>query len=308
MSYEFSGVRVKGSELGRAYTAQGLCQKKAISYDPARDDSKLRGLAASDRPIPSEVRPRGPEHPDRIGIDLSYAEEQVLWEAGRFRIVAEPDLARSHYSGDYGNLQQDLRRLASFGLIERHKISTDGRGRTLAVVSLTRSGKAYLKNAPSSERDGQQAIFVGIVKPREVTHDSAIYRMYLAEAGKIEAQGGRVRRVVLDYELKQKAYSPLAKAVDLPPLEYAERQQEIAAENNLSVVDGHIVLPDLRIEYETPDGELRHLDLELATRNYRAAHVSAKASAGFKVYADTSSGRLSAVLDDHHLVAELLRI
>ncbi len=67
------------------------------------------------------------------------------------------------------------------------------------------------------------------------------------------------------------------------------------------------MLPDLRIEWETPDGEERHIDLELATRNYRSAHIRAKAAAGFKVYVDSNSGPLSAVLDDHDLVAELLR-
>jgi hypothetical protein len=148
---------------------------------------------------------------------------------------------------------------------------------------------------------------VGIVKPRELRHDSAIYRMYLAETERIEHAGGRIQNVVLDYELKKRVYSPLAKAHDLHPFTYAERQQEIAADNDLPVVDGHIALPDLRIEYETPDGESRHIDLELATRNYRSVHIRTKASAGFKVYADTNSGRLSAVLDSHHLIAELLR-
>jgi len=145
------------------------------------------------------------------------------------------------------------------------------------------------------------------VKPREIVHDAGVYRMYLAEAERIEREGGRIQRVVLDYELKKRAYSPLAKAHDLPPLEYAERQQEIAKENGLQVVDGHLVLPDLRIEYEDAQGAARHLDLELATRNYRAAHIRSKAAAGFKVYADTRSGHLAAVLDDHHLIAELLR-
>src|SRR5437879_1827659 len=77
--------------------------------------------------------------------------------------------------------------------------------------------------------------------------------MYQAERERIEKAGGRIRRVVLDYELKQKAYSPLAKAKALPPLDYARRQEQIARENGLKVVQGHITLPDLRIEYETAE-------------------------------------------------------
>src|SRR5579863_2806125 len=42
MSYEFAGIRINGSELGRAYTASGLQKKKGLNYDPARDDSRLR--------------------------------------------------------------------------------------------------------------------------------------------------------------------------------------------------------------------------------------------------------------------------
>ena len=60
-------------------------------------------------------------------------------------------------------------------------------------------------------RSGQK-LYAGFVKPGEVAHDAAIYRMYQAEAARIEKAGGKIRRVILDYELKQKVYSPLAKA------------------------------------------------------------------------------------------------
>ncbi len=56
------------------------------------------------------------------------------------------------------------------------------------------------------------------------------------------------------------------------------------------------------------DGDERHVDLELATRNYRAAHIQAKSAAGFRVYADTSSHALAAALDNHDVIAELLRM
>jgi hypothetical protein len=51
-----------------------------------------------------------------------------------------------------------------------------------------------------------------------------LYRMFQAEAGRIVREGGRVRRVVLDYEMKQQAYAPLASVRDLEPLAYAERR------------------------------------------------------------------------------------
>jgi len=307
ISYEFAGVRVTGSKLGRAYTATGLQRKKGIGYNPARDDARLRSLAPIERSARSSADPREQGDRDRFRGAISSQEEKVLWEAARFRTVAVSDLARQHYAGDYSRLERDLKHLTKLGLAERHTIPTDGRGRTLSVVTLTKTGKKLLSATDRTNRSSSQAIYTGLVKPRELAHDAAIYRMYLAEAACIDANGGRVHRVVLDYELKQKVYSPLAKAHDLAPLARAERQQEIADENKLPVVDGRIALPDLRIEYETPDGETRHVDLELATRNYRAAHIRTKAAAGFKVYADTNSGPLSRVFDNHNLIVELLR-
>jgi len=213
-----------------------------------------------------------------------------LWAAGRFRAVPVSDLARAHYSGNHAALDRDLRALTKLGLIERHTVSLDNRGSAISVVTLTREGTRLLKK--SAPQDSDQAIYSGLVKPREAAHDATLYRMYLAEAARIEANHGQVRRVILDYELKKRAYSPLAKARELPAFEYAERQREIAEKNGLKVVNGHIALPDLRVEYETRDGEIRHVDLELATRNYRAAHIHSKAKAGFKVYVDNTSGPL----------------
>ena len=310
ISYHYAGVRVRGSELGRAYTALGLRKRKGIDYDPARDDARLRSIASKPREQhPRDERPNShPGSRDKRGRnrpDISLRQEQILWEAGRFRTVAASDLARTHYGGNHAALDRDLHALARLRLIDRQRISVDNQGQTIAVVSLTREGKRLLKKSGSAS---EQAIYAGLVKPREVAHDASLYRMYLAEARRIEANGGRVRRIILDYELKKRAYSPLAKAKqDLPPFEYAERQQEIAKDNDLSVVDGHLILPDLRLEYETPDGEIRHIDLELATRNYRAAHIHSKSKAGFKVYVDSTSKPLSAVLDEHDLIAELLR-
>ncbi len=302
ISYEFAGVRIKGADLGRAYTAQGLQQRKGVRYQAERDLDRLRAVSASTEAHRSPALLSHPR-PERETHDLSAPQKQVLWEAGRFRTVALPDLARAHFHGKLGALNRDLKQLLASGLVERHTVALNGKGKSVSVVALTRRGKRLLKATEPSA----QALYTGLVKPRELEHDAAIYRMYLAEAERIEADGGRVTRVVLDYELKKRSYSPLAKAHDLPALAYAERQQEIARENGLEVVEGRLVLPDLRIAYETRDGEDRSIDLELATRNYRAAHIRAKAAAGFKVYADTRSGRLAAVLDNHNLVAELLR-
>lgn len=115
--------------------------------------------------------------------------------------------------------------------------------------------------------------------------------MYQSEAAQIEAKGGRIRRVVLDYELKKEVNSRLARERGSGALEYTRLQQEIADEQHLPMVDGKIALPDLRIEYETPEGDLDHVDLELATEHYHRGHMDVKARAGFKMYGFVSTSR-----------------
>jgi hypothetical protein len=106
-----------------------------------------------------------------------------------------------------------------------------------------------------------------------------------------------VHRVVLDYELKASIYATLAKARSLPRLAYAKRQREVAQANGLQVVGGRIPLPDLRLEYQTAEGDLTKVDLELATHHYHGAYALEKASVGFKLYADgPSASRLNARL------------
>src|SRR5215475_11582644 len=60
---------------------------------------------------------------------------------------------------------------------------------------------------------------------------------------------------------------------------------EVAERHSLKVVRGKIPVPDIRIEYETRDGEKARLDLELATRHYRLRNLAMKALAGFSIFA-----------------------
>jgi hypothetical protein len=217
---------------------------------------------------------------------ISPAERETLREIGRFRVIPLTDLARHRYLGDASQMRDDLRSLRAQGLLQSRRVWINGKGQQLEVLVLSKRGKEVLANAfPNSA----QSYYSGFVKPGEVAHDSAIYRMYQAEREKIESLGGQVRRVVLDYELKKNVYSPMAKAASLAPREYARRQAEVAAENRLKVIRGKILLPDLRIEYVTRDGISTQVDLELATHHYRGSQMRDKASAGFKMYAPQES-------------------
>src|SRR4029453_1522319 len=58
----------------------------------------------------------------------------------------------------------------------------------------------------------------------------------------------------------------------------------------LPVIDGHLALPDLRIEYETSAGRIEYRDVELETEHYSRGQLAGKARAGFVRYRAGSNG------------------
>jgi hypothetical protein len=272
----------------------------------------------SERDLPLPPRPPGREPLDdaparereavrgrNSTYRISAAERATLYDIGRFRTVAVEDIGLSRYPGRAQQLREDLDSLTAQGLVQRRTAFVGGRQRQLDVLVLTRAGKDLLQRARPA--GSTQAVYAGFVKPSEVAHDAAIYRMYQAEAVRIAKQGGTIRRLVLDYELKKKIYSPLAKAKHLPPAEYAKRQALVAEEHHLKVVRGKIPLPDLRIEFETRDGETSRVDLELATHHYHGSHLQAKADAGFTFYAAAAdAAHLTRVMDEREITAVIL--
>lgn len=270
-----------------------------------RDDlqNETRDAGGRDRHVEVQIR-------DRSYI-LGSKDLETMEEIGKFRTVAARDLSRFHFGGNSTRMRNDLRRLSEQGLV-RARMVRSSHGEKLKVVVLTRAGKGVLEqempDTPSPDTP-RQSFHADLKKPAEIFHDTAIYRMYQAESQKIRSAGGRVRRVVLDYELKAKVYSPLAKARNLSPDRYRNLQDEIARENGLKVVGRKIPLPDLRIEYETRDGERAKVDLELATEDYKRSQIAEKSRAGFRIYFDgSSSGRTSVVWEEHELTAEILSL
>lgn len=68
---------------------------------------------------------------------------------------------------------------------------------------------------------------------------------------------------------------------------------------DLPTVDGHVQVPDLRLEIEYAAGDRTRVDLELATEAYRPAQLRAKARAGFAIYraVNAGGGRASLVMN-----------
>jgi hypothetical protein len=152
-----------------------------------------------------------------------------------------------------------------------------------------------------------QAMYQGLVKPREARHDAALYRLYQRVSARIESKGGRPVRIALDYELKRNLHRELAQLGDQGQTRAA--RERVAEKQGLVVINDKVQVPDLRLEYETADLERRHVDLELATRNYRPRALTQKAKAGFSIYAPRDDvSKLRRIFDETELTARILAL
>jgi hypothetical protein len=108
--------------------------------------------------------------------------------------------------------------------------------------------------------------------------------MYLAEEQRILNEGGSVRAVLLDDELKHRVFESLDEWRDDTTDANRSRLLELAQAEDIPVIDDHLQFPDLRIEYDTASGARTKVDLELTTEHYRGRQLSAKRQAGFTMY------------------------
>ncbi|MDW5267421.1 MULTISPECIES: hypothetical protein [Acidobacteriaceae] len=258
-----------------------------------------------------------------VGLELRPEEKHLLREAGRFRVVRTADLRETLYNGKARPLENDLKYLRDKGLVETAPVNLrrDGRRRTIErveVATLTKVGRSLL--IKQGDLPPGQKVYAGLVKPREIEHDSQIYRAYRKEAERIEGNGGSNLRVKLDYEIKsqvQKAIYAERKAD--PKRDMAEIKQQIAERFELPFVDGKIQIPDARIDYDLPreasqdidqGSRTGHEDIEVLTAAYHAGHLRSKAQAGFRNYASASDrATLTAKIeDDSHLMENILEL
>lgn len=236
--------------------------------------------------------PRGPSR-ERVRANsreyrLSGDDVRVLATVGAFRVVPAADL-REPNPRTPTRPARDLERLRELGLV-RTMPYVVGRSRT-TLVTLTSEGRAVLEQGRrSGATSDRQPFYVGVTKPRELAHDSRVYGAYVKAADRIAERGDSVRRVVLEEELKRE-YQRFLQSESRTRREGGEpaegREQAIARwaqEHELPYEDGHIQLPDARIEYEDRDGRRAVENVEVVTPHYRGAHAAAKARSGFTRY------------------------
>jgi hypothetical protein len=268
---------------------------RSVSEEPSRETRR-----------PEQTRPethfedsRGTVYDRDRGYRLRDSEIRTLVDLGKFRVVAAGDLADHAYDGHHDQMQNDLRNLLRQGLV-RKGVFEGPEHAPRELLTLTKRGHRLVRANRMAPRE--QAIYSGFVKPREANHDADLYKIYNKELAQILKKGGRNPRVILDFELKRKINRDIAK---LGP----NARQEIAKSHGLRAVRGRIPLPDVRIEYEKPNGETARVDLELVTEHYRGRSLADKVKAGFSLYTSRGEGdRLRRVLDGQELTAEIFSL
>jgi hypothetical protein len=249
------------------------------SYDPR--DVFVRVVDLPLEPERELVRDR-----DRT-YEINGRDSRVLATVGAFRVVAEGDLERAF---DHPAATRDsVKHLEGQGLLGRSPSGPDER-----VAFLSTRGRDLLETSrwerDDRSRGPDQAFYAGLRKPRELGHDSQVYRAYERAEERLRRAGGRVRRVVLDYELKREYQRFLQERnrdrpdSDGRPDRTAREIEAWAREHRLPYFDERVHFPDVRIEYDDRDGYAQREDVEVITGHYRGAHAAAAGRSGFTRY------------------------
>ncbi len=167
-------------------------------------------------------------------------------------------------------------------------------GGNYKVLTLTERGVERAERVARDQGlDSQQKAWSGLVKPRELQHDVAVFRAARIEQMKLLEQGATIKRVRIDAELKREIARATESARARGGKEAADAARLEAAEAlGLAVKDSRVEYPDAQLEYLDVEGRGGRVNVEVATEHYSAKSIAAKAAAGFAVHG--SNGRAAA--------------
>jgi len=296
---EESGVQSRGSRGG-------------TSDRDHNDDRDARDVFTKDLDLPRGRQRDLVRERTRV-YEINGTESRMLATVGAFRVVSESDLRDARVESR--SIHASLRYLESEGLIRTSALSSDDR-----VVTLTDRARDLLEanryDREDRTHEPRQAFYAGERKPRELSHDTNVYRAYQRAENRLREQGARIDRVVLDYELKRdhqrflQEHNRGHKDSDGRPDRKPEEVALWARQHGLPYYDEHVHFPDARIEYEDRDGRSRHEDIEVTTGHYRGAHANAAARSGFTRYRSIGvvvGGRSGGRTPHSRIAEELLR-
>ena len=244
--------------------------------------------------------PRGPERELVRDRDREYtlrgSESRTLATVGAFRVVSSRDL-RDHNGGPADPRSGDLRHLREQGLdrdAARAWVPRPGGepDEGLAAASSRATGTATKSTTRPSTR-AWRASGNWNTTSRSIAPSNR-------PRTRLPERGAHIERVVLDHELKGEYQRWLHERdkdrddYDGHPDRTPDEIREWAHEHDLPYFDEEVHFPDVRIEYQEPDGRWEREDIEVVTPHYRGAHGASVARSGFSSYRGISlriSGR-----------------
>ena len=237
------------------------------------------------------ARAHDPEARQRPRRSRTERTRDAVADVGLYRAVSYTDLSNQHFDGHPYATRRSVNHMIRAGLIEEHE-ATGPEGHTFKVLTATERGRdAAQRAAVDAGHVPEQQTWTGLVKPAELSHDTAVYRAALGERARIEANGGRVTRVRLDAELKATVATATEKArAEAGDRAADEAKRTAAQELGLPVVnEDHVLYPDAQLDIEDADGVSGRVNVEVASDHYHAAAIAAKAGAGFALHGSSRS-------------------
>ena len=238
-----------------------------------------------------DARTHDPEARQRLRRSRTERTRDAVADVGLYRAVSYTDLSDQHFDGHPYVTRRSVNHLIRAGLIEEHE-ATGPQGQSFNVLTATERGRdAAQRAAVDAGHVPEQQTWSGMVKPAELSHDTAVYRAALDERARIEAEGGRVTRVRLDAELKQMVATATEKArAEGGDREAHEVKLAAAHDLGLHVVNhDHVLYPDAQLDIEDADGVSGRVNVEIVSDHYHAAAIAAKAGAGFALHGSSRS-------------------
>ena len=224
--------------------------------------------------------------------DMTERTHACLQEVGLYRCASHRDLVEAHFSGNRFAAAKGIQRLVRSGAMQEHRVRGP-KGGAFTLYTLTKAGAALAQRlAVKRGLDPEQRAWSGMVKPREAAHDADVAKACRKEIEALTARGARVRRILIDAELK----SILAKRSEAARVkagkEEADRERQKAAEQlHLPRDDqGHVQIPDAQIQYVDESGNIGRVNVEVTSDKYMEASIQAKSAAGFSMHGSGQGG------------------
>ncbi len=235
--------------------------------------------------------------PDRERISFDERKRQAVTDVATYRVVSVRDLVDERFGGNAFAARKGIDSMKRKGLLKEDTVSLKN-GKTFKVLTATDKG---LQQARDHSPGSKQRYFAGLVKPKEMRHDAAVYRAARNEIADLERNGAKVKRIRIDHELKSQVAKATERARAKGGREAAQKSKIEAAEALHLPVDQQqkVHYPDAQIEYSDARGDTGRVNVEVTSGNYCGRDIRAKAAASFALHANgrAAGRRLASALD-----------